>query len=303
MKKLSLHIILILSLIIIGCDQPAPTELYLQNTSSDDQVDIEVLSPEPDLFVYSDGYDSTGVITARPTNTNIVSISGIKNSYKDYVNRMTYGFALFLDRDQIVETPTGRLLGYRSRTIGKVSFNEVPAIVLPRIVKYRQNGIVKDTLLGTAHILYKTNHHAQSSVFPFPYASWINFKLEPFIGNEINFLMPTPPEITGEVKLQGSKSENNLRINLNWNPEEIGRVEIVIGGMNAGDRKAYPLYRLRLRDNGSFSLPLSLVRSLPLDRFNQLVISFIRKIEIQGPSDKDNYVITQSIHNIGFDVH
>ncbi len=300
MKRRYKYLIVLLAIIKFGCTEPAPTELYVPEVPSDAQVDIEVLSPEPDLYVYQNGYDSIGYVAPTPTNKAIINLSGIRNTYRNYTLKRTSAFALFIDKNEKALTPDGRTIGYLSRLIGKVSFNNVSAIPLLRRVKYKWDGAVVDTLLGWVH--YYAQKNGTSPLFPFPYNSFVGFKLEPIVGNDILFNMPTPEEIIGQVRIHGTRRDKNLEIKLKWNATHTGTIELVVGGINRNEISPFPLYKIRVKDNGGISIPNSLIRTFPFDRFNQMVISFVRQKFAVDPNINDQIIVAQSIHNIKIDV-
>src|SRR3990172_823699 len=77
MKNINYYIASFLLLIIYsGCDKPAPTELV----ENEEQVEVEIISQNPEDEFYSNGFDSTG-IAQNPLNfNNIITISRIKTS-------------------------------------------------------------------------------------------------------------------------------------------------------------------------------------------------------------------------------
>lgn len=300
MKKHFKYFLLVLAFIKFGCTEPAPTEIYVPEVPSDAQVDIEVLSPQPDLYVYQNGYDSIGYVAPTPTNKTIINLSGIRNTYKQFTVKRTSAFALFIDESAKAVTPDGRTIGYLSKLIGKVSFNDVKAIPLPRVVKYKWNGAVVDTLLGWVH--YFAQKHGTSPLFPFPYNSSVKFKLEPIVGNDIILDIPTPKEIVGKVLVHGTARNKNLKISLKWNSINAKNIVFVIGGMNHGDFSPFPLYKIRVRDTGEVQIPRSLLKTFPFNRFKQMVISFVRQKFVGDQRTGDQIVVAQSVHNIKIDV-
>jgi len=300
MKKRFKYFLLVLAFIKFGCTEPTPTEIYVPEVPSDAQVDIEVLSPEPDLYVYQNGYDSIGYVAPTPTNKTIINLSGIRNTYKQYTVKRTSAFALFIDESVKATTPDGRTIGYLSRLIGKVSFNNVKAIPLPRIVKYKWNGTVQDTLLGWIH--YFSQKYGTSPLFPFPYNSSVKFRLVQFMEENVIIDIPTPEEIIGNVLVQGSVRNKDLKITLKWNPTHVGNIALVVGGMNPNDFSPFPLYRIRVKDTGEVNIPRSLLKTFPFNRFKQMVISFVRQRFVGDPLSGDQIIVAQSIHNIKIDV-
>ncbi|MCF6269961.1 MAG: hypothetical protein L3J41_09630 [Melioribacteraceae bacterium] len=299
MNKFLIHILL-LTFGLISCNEPLPTQIIKPDIPEDAQVDIEVLSPEPDLFTYTNGYDTLGFVFAFPLDRTIINVSGIKNSYKNSTSYRTTAFAVFIDKKLRVERKDGRLIGYGSRLVGETSFNNIRSKVIPRIVRYRWERNILDTLLGVAHLL--TYRRGNNSLFPFPYESNVLFKLDPIIGNNSEIRIPTPTEITGKIKATGSLRSRNLKIELGWNSAKDGTIEIVVGGMNPADHVPFPLYKIKVRDSGRVTVPRTLMETFPFDKFKQIVFSFSRQKFVGNPRDSKNIIIAQSIHNIKFDV-
>ena len=299
MKKFFIHI-LFLTLGIISCDEPLPTQIIKPDVPDDVQVDLEVLSPEPDLFIYNSGYDTLGFISAFPPDKPIINVSGIKNSYKNLTFYRTTVFALFIDKKLRVERKDGRLIGFGSRLVGETSFNNIQSKIIPRIVKYKWENNILDTFLGVAHLLYY--NRGSNSLFPFPYESSITFKLNPIVGESSEVNIPTPIEITGKINASGSLRKRNLKIELGWNGTKDGKIEIVVGGMNPTDHVPFPLYKIKVRDSGRVTVPQTLMETFPFDKFKQIVFSFSRQKFVGNPRSSRNIIIAQSIHNIKFDV-
>lgn len=295
MKKFLLHI-LILIFGIIGCDEPSPTQIIPDEA----EVDIELLSPEPDLFTYDNGYDTLGFVSSYPPDYTIINVTGIKNSYNNLTFHRTTAFAVFIDKNLRVVREDGRLIGFGSRLIGETSFNDIQSWVIPRNVKYRWDGNVLDTLLGVAHLL--TFNRGNNSLFPFPYESSVKFKLNPFVGNNFEIDIPTPTEITGKINASGSLRNRDLKIELEWNVADEGDIVIVVGGMNLEDRAPYPLYKIRVRDSGKIKIPRTLMETFPFDRYKQIMFSFSRQKFVSAQLESGNIIVAQSIHNIKFNV-
>jgi hypothetical protein len=299
MKKFLIYISL-LTFGLISCNEPLPTQIVAPELPSDVQVDIEVLSPEPDLFAYDNGYDTLGFVSAFPPDKAIINVSGIKNSYKNLTTRRSTAFAVFIDKSIRYEREDGRLIGFGSRLIGETSFNNIRSWVIPRIIKYKWENSILDTTLGVAHLL--SFNRGENRLFPFPYESNVKFKLTPFVGDEVVLDIPTPVEITGRIHSTGSLQNRNLRIDLEWNSVDDGRITIVVGGMNPTDRVPFPLYKIRVKDSGKVTIPKSLMETFPFHRFKQILFSFSRQKFVGNPLTSENIVVAQSIHNLKFDV-
>ncbi len=300
MKNILLHIFF-LTFGLISCNSPLPTEIIKPNVQEDTNIkNIEVLSPEPDLFIYNAGYDTLGYVSALPIRKTIISVSGIKTTYKNLTSYRTTAFAVYIDKSQKVETEDGRLLGFASKLIGRTSFNNISSIIIPRIIKYKSRKGLVDTLLGVSHLL--TYRRGNNSLFPFPYNSNINYNLK--FGNEknIDINIPTPTEIIGKINVFGRLKNNNLKIEIEWNRADEGKIEIVIGGMNPNSKIPFPLYKFKVRGRNKIIIPKSLVKTFPFDRFKQIMISLVRQKFVGNPTSSKNIVVAQSIHNIKIDV-
>ena len=139
--------------------------------------------------------------------------------------------------------------------------------------------------------------------FNFRYDSYVKFSLMPMHGQQISFNIPTPPEITGTLKTSGSRENQSLKAELDWNGGKPDvEIEVVIGAIVQGGAEPLPLFRLKARDTGRLVIPSKLLNDLPHPRFGTLVFSLIRKIETDVPGMNGGlHIISQSIHNIVVD--
>jgi hypothetical protein len=300
MKTFKKYFFLLISLLLInGCDKPAPTQLI----QDEEFLEVELITNDIDDEIYSSGYDSTGIVY-NPSRgfANIVSVSGIKTSYNNINISTSHAQAVFFNRDSPVLSPDGRLIGYETRLLGNLDFNGKRAKHLPFRIRFknRNNGNHTDTTLGLRHVL----HHKPGNPgddFNFQYNSFVSLDFNPFTGNPVNFNIPTAAEINGLLRLE--KNGNNLSGRLNWNAKNAEKFEIIIGGTLRGNGKVFPLYRLRTRDDGALIIPRSLLNQIPLNRFQRLVFSIIRKKELRVSTENDDlFILSQSIHNIITDI-
>lgn len=304
MKELKKYIALIL---IIGfgvsCEGPGPTELMVDDNSDLDELEIEILSPEPGLIDYSNGYDSTGIVEPILQHSVVISISGIKTTLFNTDFEHAFYAAVFSDKSQPVYSPNNRLLGYRSFDVGQVRFGNRMARLVSRMMGFRHQGIGHDTSLGQMYVLGGKGH-GMGMRLDFPYNSSVPFNLIKNDGTNISFNIPTPEEITGEVIVRGSKSEGNLVVAMKWNGIGRGRIEFIIGGGRRGDPDIIPLFRVKTFDDGEVKLPPTLIRSIPFEKFEVITVSFERNIvlPLNDSQLNDSHIISKSIHNIGFDV-
>jgi len=300
MKHFTKYLILFIILLMInGCDKPAPTELVQE----EDPLEIELITKDTEDELYSSGYDSTGVVY-NPSRgfANIITVSGIKTSYRNSTFSTSHAQAIFFDKSSQVLSPDGRLIGFHTRILGNVDFNTKSAKLREFRIwfKDRITGNIKDTLLGFRHIL----HHKplnQDDNFNFRYNSSVSFDFDPVIGNPVHFNIPTPSEINGLIRFEGQG--NNLAGSISWNAGAPGHFEIIIGGSHRGNHKVFPLYRLKTRDDGRLEIPKGLLNHIPLNRFERFVFSIIRKNEFHiENNDNDLFILSQSIHSLVVDI-
>jgi hypothetical protein len=296
MKKHLLNIGLTLIIIIglISCQEPGPTELLPDENTIDDDLQIELLSPSPDEFVYANGYDSTGITQPTPTRASIITVNDIKNTTGSTTLESAFYGAVFFDKQSPIKNNAGKTIGYKTRYIGRTFFNGDTARVLPYILRYKEQGQIKDTLAGLLHLLRINSRRGRH-----PNNDFIKFRLNPIIGQSIQFNILTPPEVTGNVRISGTPGASDFGLDLTWNKANTP-IEIILGGQLKNRDEAFPLYRLRTKDDGHLRIPGSLLRKIPFDHFKQLVITFIRRFNtnITGNSLNDNFVSANNIHNI-----
>jgi len=301
MKKLLTYLfITLLGLIIFGCDKPAPTELV--DGSTEELAEYEVLSQDLNDEYYSNGFDTTGVTQDLKGLANIISVSGIKVTGIDG-NTDTFSFAqtIFFDRTKPIYYSDGRLLAYETITPGIIKFDNIRARTVPFRIRFRDNGILKDTLLGDRYILYSGRHGGMDQ-FHYRHNSYINFHFQMFFGQSVEFDIPTPKEVFGEAALLGRRVDRNLRAVLHWNAVSNGPKMIIVIGARLRDRQnvVIPLYRVRTKDDGGLVIPARFINKIPLNRFDRLVFTFIRRFEHSERYNGENdlYVSSQSIHSI-----
>ena len=300
MKLIIKYVTLFLSFLIInGCDKPAPTQLI----EREDFLEIELITKDTEDELYSSGYDSTGFVY-NPSRgfTNIITVSGIKTSYNNFTLSASHAQAIFFDKDSLVFSPDGRFIGYETRVLGTTDFNGKRANLVPLRIRFKNriNGSQIDTTLGFRHVL----HHRFGNLnddFNFQYNSSVSFDFTPFVGNPVHFSLPTESEIKGNVRIDGQAG--SLRCNINWNTGSSDKFEIIIGGELRMGGRVLPLYRLRTRDDGSLEIPGTLLNQMPLNKFNRLIFSIIRKQEFLIENNENElFILSQSIHNLVVDI-
>ena len=281
-------------LILFGCDKPAPTELI----DDTDFAEYEVLGKDINDEFYSNGFDTTGVTQDLREVPNLIALSGIKVT-DNHGNGDEFSFAqtIFFDRTQKVFSPGGRFLGYRSVIPGIVSFDNKIAGIVPFHIRYREDGVLRHDTLGNKYILFGRN--GNNNNFRYRHNSLINFRLNIFFGEEVSFNIPTPKEITGDVELLGSRSNDDLRALLRWTTGDTKDIIIIIGARLRNRDLVMPLYGVKTIDDGRLLIPPRFINKIPIQHFDRLVFTFIRRFENTFETNGGDLLISsQSIHSI-----
>jgi hypothetical protein len=293
----------LLFLTVISCDDPAPTEII----NVEEEVEISIINPEPNSYVIT-GYDSTGITSETPSRESVITLSGIKNTLNNTTVYKGYGEAIFFDTTDAVYNNSNRLIGFKTFDFSRVRFNNVESIKTPYYLRYRDNYLIKNILLGTKHsISFKKTISAQSS--DFIYNQQINVEVINNEGTTSLMTMRIPDEINGKIELEGSIKENNLKVILVWNKSQLNTNstsqivtdEIIVGGLENFENELVPLFRLTKLNTNRFTIPNSLVEDILTSKeYEYIVFSFIRKISKSNSTSRlgDVYFASQSIHNI-----
>ncbi|PKL87398.1 MAG: hypothetical protein CVV23_15580 [Ignavibacteriae bacterium HGW-Ignavibacteriae-2] len=300
MKEFIIKICPFLMLMLIwACNDPAPVQL-LYDDSNDYNIE---LIPEPDVYVTSSTYDSTGIVDQTQKYSTVILINGIKTTYGRLTSQQFYAAALFSDNNQPVTNSEGKFLGYKLKIMGKVSFGNLEARIVSRNISFMSMGQMRDTLLGQYYELKNGMGQGHMHQLQFPYNSSINFKLDPITKLPITFNIPTPSEITGNIKISGTVKENNISIAVEWNSENDNMITLILGAQkNIND--ITPLIRVTVKDNGKFIFPKELLKNIPFHRLASLAIILERQktLLIENTELSDNLIQSKSIHNIRFNV-
>jgi len=296
--------IFFLLIFIFSCEEPSPIEIL---NVEEEEVEIEVINPSLTSYVIS-GYDSTGISDEDLAQVSIISLSGIKNSIENITFYKGYGVAAFFDTTKPVMNDAKKLIGFKTLDVGSVKFNNQPAKVVPFVLRYRENFMNRDTLLGVKHTIeYKTV--LSPDQLNFTYDKNINIELTNKEGISNQFNLRIPDEIIGKVEISGTRLHRNLNIKLSWNrsritpsmfPGEFSE-EIIVGGVTSNRDELIPLFRLRKFFSNRFEIPNSLIENvLASGKFKYIVFSFIRKIRRSNSIDRLGKIhfASQSIHNI-----
>ena len=301
MKKQYLYICYLLAgLLIFGCSKPAPTELIQDNQATNDPAQVEVITKDINDTSFSNGYDSTGVADSLIGHVNTIYVSGIKISSKEGLINTSLAEAIFFDKSKPIMV-NGILAGYRTLTPGVIRFDNHRARLVPLRVRIKNSSA--DTSLGLMYYLY-SGKRTMMDPFRYKYNSSVDFQYIPLMGSHINFQIPTPPEITGSINIEG-KINNNLKVILEWNQFAPSRqIIIIIGAVDKVSGDIFPVYRIKTRDDGKYEIPVNLLKAILISRFDKIAVTFIRKYEKyeKGTGNRnDLYVLSQSVHTIIID--
>ncbi len=285
----------VLLFLVLSCDKPFPTEL-IDDSNQSENFEVEIISKDTEDEFYSNGFDTSGVVQTEINS--VISLTGGKVSFQGQTENFSLAQTIIFDKNEPVYNSVGKLIGYRTRTPGSIRFNNLICRLIDYRVRFRDGGLIVDTLLGKKYVLYKGKGYFQDN-FDFPYNSLVNFSFNPLIGQTINFNIPTPAEVTGSVRLEGSRDETNLRAVLQWNAGNNPDFAIVIGVQKRNSRDIFPIYRIKTKDDGSLIVPSRLLLNISRDRFDKLVFTFIRSLNNKTNLDYQNvFVSSQSIHTI-----
>ncbi len=308
MKKLFINITLLLTLVALsliynGCDTPAPTELVIDsNTTTEDPVDVEIITKDTRDELYSNGFDSTGVAHRLHNFGSVIVVTGAKISYKNSTIKTTLAEAAFFDKNKPVMNMNGNLVGFKTFMPGVVRFNGIKAKLRPLKIKYKNGSNIVDTTLGSIYVVFSGRSNSLNP-FGYNFRSKVMFRLNPTVGQVISFAIPTPEEITGKVTFSGKKGNKSLKAILEWNKTNGQKIEVILGAVLKGRKVSFPLYRLKTRDDGRLVVPPQLLNTIPFERFDKIVFSFIRRLEFDnGSGSKRLKILSQSIHSIIIDI-
>lgn len=290
--------IIFILLFAFGCKEPAPTELI--NNSLEDFVQINPISTDVDENLNIAGYDSTGITNPFMNKSTIVSITGVRNTNYGNLQSEGYYYAVFNDKAKPVKVKNGKMIGFKSKSYFSVRFNNYEAMQVPNIVKYREGGIIKDTVLGIKYFVKHRmmGHFGQMQGFPF--SSKIDFKVYESGNSFVQFDISTPAEILGKVSLDVNRAGKSQSLILEWNALKDDNVEIILAEWEQANNNTEPLLKIEGNKNGKVKIPLSIIENVLRTQKKIIVISFIRKIirEINNNLLDDTYIVAQSIHNI-----
>jgi hypothetical protein len=295
MKKLKIYaVLLIVVFLLFGCEKPAPTELVQNDQSVDDPASVEVITKNLSNDSTGNGYDSTGVTDDVNQYNNVIIVSGVKITSRLVSVRLSIAQAMFFDKSKPFYGTDGRLISYRTRFVGNIFFDGNKARLIPHVIL--SSILASDTSQGLQYVLYSRN--LRGDAFIYNYNSQVKFKLVSLHDSlNYDFNIPTPPEVTGTVDINGTRASGNLRAVLQWDADPGTKMIINIGASAKGNANVIPIYQIKTKDDGKYIIPASLLNSIPVKSFDKLYISFVRQLKINRKNE-DLVVFSQSVHTI-----
>lgn len=298
MKKHFLYILIVLAFFYSGCDKPGPTEL-VDDPNESDNLQVEIIGKDLDNEFYSNGFDTSGVVENIQDYSSIISVSGIKLTHNGITDNISAAQTYLFDRTKPFRSPHGIIIGYNTITPGIIKFNDVTARLTNYRVRYREAGVLIDTVLGKKYELFNINGRSLNDPFIFPYNTTVTVLWNPFIGPSSSFDIITPKEITGNVKIVSLPGQNKYRAELTWQGENVNNFSIILGGVRNSNQQVFPFFRIKTKDDGSLVIPSTILKNIPRDRFNKISLTFIRKYDkLTQLQNSELYVSSQSIHTI-----
>ena len=302
MKKYILYILVVFTFVYSGCDKPGPTEL-INDPNESENLEVEIISKEIDNEFYSNGFDTSGVTEDIRDYASIVSVSGIKLTHNGQTVKISSAQTLLFDKTKPFKSPRGVTLGYNTIVPGVMKFNDVTARLTNYRVRYREAGILIDTVLGKKYELFNIDGRPFIDNFIYPYNSTITFGYDPFIGQPSGFVIATPAEISGSVRLVELQKQNKFNAELLWDAAFVNNFSIILGGVRNSNQQVVPFFRIRTKDDGNLIIPNNILKNIPRDRFSKISITFVRKYDkFTQLQNTELYVSSQSIHTIIVDI-
>jgi hypothetical protein len=303
MKKLITYLLFLPGLVwFTSCDNPAPTELF--DDTLNDEAEYEILGKDYNDEFNSNGLDTTGVTQDINSFANLISVSGVRET-DETGNTIQYSFAqaFFFDLSNPVRDANGRLLGFNTVNPGIIRFDNKLARTVPFRIRYRENGMLKEVTLGDKYLLF-SGRRIFVDDFQYRHNSFVPFHLNMSNGQNVSFNILTPTEIIGLVNILGSRDQENLRASLRWNTGNTQQITIIISARLRDKHINMPLFKVRTRDDGKLIIPEEFINNIPLEVFDHVVFTFVRRFEVTDTHNGNTLkVSSQSIHSIALELH
>ncbi len=302
------HIAILLLTIFYACNGPNLTELKVKDNSSStasEVLDLENLAPEANGAAFSANYDSTGILNPTPGKYfNIISFSKIKNVSANGASKSAdYATAQFFDRTKPIKNIHNRTIGYKSVLLGDLFFNKFKARTVKSCMHLMMNGTGVKVDNGMKYLLVKeTGGNNEKNIAP--YGGIVDVSLK-HMHMKLDIIVNVPDAIDAKVFKKGDFNKDNLKVLVTWQNASYKTLEIILGGIKAGESGIVPLIRFKTPDDGKLFVPAKLFNSVPLQKFKYLILSLIRRSEKEVSSQQLKskfYISSQSIQNIKFEI-
>ncbi|MDT3696971.1 MAG: hypothetical protein ROY99_11345 [Ignavibacterium sp.] len=300
MKKYFFILLIIPLFFYTACDEPAPTELV-----DNDSFEVEILGKDIENEYYTNGYDTSGVPNEILNYSSVISVSGIKITSNGRTDNISSAQVFVFDKSKPFRSPINNvLLGYGTIIPGIIRFDNVVARLSDYRIRFREAGNLIDTVLGKKYELFNLNNRPFFDPFIFKYNANIDFNYNAFLGGQnSNFEITTPKEITGTIKFINHGKQNNPFIEINWDGESVDNFYLILGGIKSANNKAFPFYKIKTNDDGRLIIPDYLLKNIPRNKFNKFAISLVRKYSgVKSLNENELYVVSQSVHTILVDI-
>lgn len=276
-KKFIKPLLFISILFFASCENPVPVDLIDSSQQSDKDLQIEVLSTNPDDETNSSDVDTTGYNNSNFDYQGEIFLSKNIINYQSTTIESNFAQTILFDKTNPIRNRNNRIIGYRSRNLLNVRYNNHNAREVPYTIKMNQGGNILDSLLGKKYILFYKSNFIYSDSINFEFGSLVNVELvhSPMRRFSQNLLMPE--KILGNIKINRI-NDTEYKTILEWNGLNKDKIQIVIGAYTKTLIPILiPLYRLKTIDDGSLLLPDNLIESIPKDKFGRLAFIFMRQ--------------------------
>lgn len=276
-KKFIKPLLFISILFFASCENPVPVDLIDSSQQSDKDLQIEVLSTNPDDETNSSDVDTTGYNNSNFDYQGEIFLSKNIINYQSTTIESNFAQTILFDKTNPIRNRNNRIIGYRSRNLLNVRYNNHNAREVPYTIKMNQGGNILDSLLGKKYILFYKSNFIYSDSINFEFGSLVNVELvhSPMRRFSQNLLMPE--KILGNIKINRI-NDTEYKTILEWNGLNKDKIQIVIGAYTKTLIPILiPLYRLKTIDDGSLLIPDNLIESIPKDKFGRLAFIFMRQ--------------------------
>lgn len=276
-KKFIKPLLFISILFFASCENPVPVDLIDSSQQSDKDLQIEVLSTNPDDETNSSDVDTTGYNNSNFDYQGEIFLSKNIINYQSTTIESNFAQTILFDKTNPIRNRNNRIIGYRSRNLLNVRYNNHNAREVPYTIKMNQGGNIVDSLLGKKYILFYKSNFIYSDSINFEFGSLVNVELvhSPMRRFSQNLLMPE--KILGNIKINRI-NDTEYKTILEWNGLNKDNIQIVIGAYTKTLIPILiPLYRLKTIDDGSLLIPDNLIESIPKDKFGRLAFIFMRQ--------------------------